>query len=94
MTWGEGKVKTIEKYLAAKKGYGPILTAGDSDGDFNMLSQIDSVKLGLIINRNKKGKIGSLYDVALKENNVLLPRYILQGRNEIDGCFDASETTG
>ncbi|MEI6309506.1 MAG: HAD family hydrolase [bacterium] len=87
MTWGPGKVEAINSLLIAKKGYGPIMVGGDSDGDYDMLSQIPSVKLGLLINRVKSGKTGELCRIAVAQRNESSPRYFLQGRDENNGIF-------
>lgn len=93
MTWGPGKVEAINSLLIAKKGYGPIMVGGDSDGDYDMLSQIPSVKLGLLINRLKSGKTGELCRIASAQLNDINPRYILQGRDENKGTFLPSNAT-
>ena len=58
-TQGAGKSKTIDKFIRPNHGgKGPILVAGDSDGDYNMLSDYKDMQFGLIINRIKGGPIG------------------------------------
>ncbi len=93
MTWGPGKVDWIKKHFIARKGYPPILICGDSDGDYNMLSAFPETKLGLIVNRLKKGNIGSLSEQARKQLNHSNPSYILQGIDENAGLFNADEAT-
>ena len=93
MTWGAGKVALIKKQFVAPKGYPPLLVFGDSDGDFNMLSEFPETQMGFIVNRLKKGNIGGLCQQAHKEMNDVRPRYILQGIDENTGLFNADEAT-
>jgi phosphoserine phosphatase len=93
MTWGAGKVELIKKQFIAPKGYPPILVFGDSDGDFNMLSEFPETQMGFIVNRLKKGNIGGLCQQANKEMNDSRPCYILQGIDENTGLFNADEAT-
>lgn len=93
MTWGSGKVDLIRRQFAASKGYPPILICGDSDGDYNMLSEFPEIKLGLIVNRLKKGPIGSLCEQALEQLRDTHPHYILQSIDENTGLFHAGEAT-
>lgn len=93
LNWGPGKTIVIKQELVAKKGYGPVFVAGDSDGDYDMLRDFPETAVGLIVNRLKKGKIGELSKAAadaLKEAN---PRFLLQGRQESTGNWLPVETT-
>ncbi|ALS03247.1 phosphoserine phosphatase [Enterococcus silesiacus] len=84
-TQGDGKTKTIKKYIAEKhNNNGPILVAGDSAGDVAMLTDFDDMELGLIFNRNKSGDIGELYKKATDKESTN-PNYLLQGRDENTG---------
>lgn len=77
-TQGEGKEKTINKFIKPlHNNLDPIFVAGDSSGDYEMLTRYKSMQLGLIIDRNKK------------EMNKLIDnkKYVLQGRNENTGSF-------
>lgn len=85
LTWGPGKTVAIQRELVAKKGYGPLLVAGDSDGDYDMLRDFPDTQLGLIVNRLKKGKIGELSKWAADIMPTQLTRYVLQGRQESTG---------
>ncbi|MGU3466292.1 haloacid dehalogenase-like hydrolase [Methylobacterium sp. C33D] len=85
LVWGPGKTTVIKQELVAKKGYGPLLVAGDSDGDYDMLRDFAETKLGLIVNRMKKGKIGELSKAAADTLKDETPRYLLQGRQESTG---------
>lgn len=85
LTWGPGKTEVIRRELVAKKGYGPIFVAGDSDGDYDMLRDFSDTQLGLIVNRLKTGKIGELSKLAADSIASASPRFILQGRQESTG---------
>lgn len=79
LTFREGKVEIIQKYIAK-----PLLfVAGDADTDFEMLTQ-PRIPIRLIINRNQKGQISSLYGN---------PDYLLQGINTAKGSFRPSRET-
>lgn len=86
-TQRQGKVDAIN--MVIKSGLGrnrdPLFSAGDSDGDYEMLSKFPDMKLSLIWNRVKGGDIGKLCKQAVEEMNASNPRYILQGRNENTG---------
>ena len=71
VTYRSGKVDVIKRELPAA----PLLVAGDSNTDFEMLTHFDETVLRLIINRNKSGDIKTLYDQDLQQN-------LLQGRDE------------
>lgn len=58
ITVGHGKTEVIQSVLEKKYGHGPIFIAGDSNGDFEMMTELNSVKLALVVNRIKDGKIG------------------------------------
>lgn len=47
---GPGKVELIRRELVSRFGRGPALVFGDSDGDFNMLSEFEDTEVGLIVN--------------------------------------------
>ena len=71
----------------------PLFVAGDSDGDFEMMTQFPETKLIYLINRVKGGDIGSLYKEALpgkaKPGRVVL----LQGRDENTGLWRPFQET-
>ncbi|WP_244991603.1 haloacid dehalogenase-like hydrolase [Clostridium senegalense] len=90
-TQGAGKTKTIKRFLASEKGYGPILVAGDSAGDVAMLKDFEDTKIGLIINRLKDGEIGELSKLASESVGKEDAKYLLQGRDENTGTFRPSE---
>ena len=87
ITFKHGKVEAINRKIKSQPGRNqdPLLTAGDSDGDYAMFTEFPGTKLSLIWNRVKGGDIGKLCRQAVDEMNDPMPRYILQGRNENTG---------
>lgn len=87
-TYREGKVQCIKDLIASEHGgRGPALVAGDSNGDFAMLTAFPDLKVGLIINCLRTGAIGGMTaasignvpDLSLKERKT--PLYVVQGRD-------------
>src|SRR5207248_1568539 len=76
-TYRRGKVEAIRLKPGARGD--PLFGAGDSDGDFEMLSTFKGMDLALILNRLKGGKVGDLCRRAVKQKGAPAPRYILQG---------------
>ncbi|WP_374348769.1 haloacid dehalogenase-like hydrolase [Chitinimonas sp.] len=91
--WGPGKTVGINNVLVASKGYGPAMVLGDSDGDAWMLKDFADTKLGVVVNRLKKGEIGERSKSAAEAIGKTGARYILQGRNEHTGIFLPDEKT-
>ena len=91
-TYGHGKVEAINQAIKSKRGknWDPIFSAGDSNGDYEMSTEFPEMKLSLIWNRVKGGKIGELCKRAIDEMNSATPRYILQGRDENTGVVLSS----
>ncbi len=76
-TQTKGKVETINKFLKPKHGgKDPILVAGDSGGDENMLTEYKGTKVLLLMKRK-----GKLDDVAKDK------RALIQRRNEQTGLL-------
>lgn len=90
---GPGKTELIKRELADRKGYGPLLVFGDSDGDYDMLRDFPDTQASLIVNRLKKGKIGSLCKLATEQSGSANPRFVLQGRDERTGQWLPEEAT-
>ena len=73
VTFREGKAAIINRFIPGE----PVLVAGDADTDYEMLTLPD-VPLRLLINRNQRGLISSLYED---------PRILLQGLDLHTGRF-------
>lgn len=93
LNWGPGKSIVIRRELVAKKGYGPLMVLGDSDGDYDMLRDFPETQLGVIVNRLKKGKIGSLCKLGSEQIGRSDSRFVLQGREERTGQWTPDEKT-
>jgi HAD superfamily phosphoserine phosphatase-like hydrolase len=89
-TQGEGKTATIKRFLESKYGRGPVIVAGDSEGDQNMMQDFDDTELVLIINRLRSSDIGKFSKIALETRGTPHAKYLLQGRNDNTGTFVAS----
>lgn len=75
-THHEGKVELIRKYIAPHHGgAGPVLVAGDSEGDYNMLTEFDSMRVGLLLNCGRTDAFGKFVSTAQ-------PPYFVQGRDK------------
>lgn len=86
-TQRQGKVDAINQVIKSGlgKNWDPLFAAGDSDGDYEMMTAFPDMKLSLIWNRVKGGDIGKLCRQAVDETESANPRHILQGRNENTG---------
>jgi phosphoserine phosphatase len=91
--WGPGKTAGIQNVLVTQKGYAPALVFGDSDGDAWMMKDFAGTHLGVIINRLQGGVIGQNSQQAAANLGQPNPRFVLQGRDEHTGCFNADEKT-
>ena len=61
-------------------GAEPVLAAGDSMGDYTMLTEFKDLKMALLFHRNWREK--EMQDLAVSGGNVAV-----QGRDEAKGCF-------
>lgn len=93
ITVGHGKTEVIQSVLEKKYGHGPIFIAGDSNGDFEMMTEQNSVKLALVVNRVKGGKIGQQAAKAAEQLGKNNPSVVLQGRDENTGMWIPTEQT-
>lgn len=89
-TQGKGKTETIKKLIASKHNNAePILIAGDSNGDYAMMTDFANLQVGVIFNRvrdTSKG-IGKLSKEAAETYDSASPKYFLQGRDENKGVL-------
>ncbi|MEL7588039.1 MAG: hypothetical protein AAGU19_15130 [Prolixibacteraceae bacterium] len=86
-TYAHGKVEAINRIIKTGLGrsWDPLFSAADSDGDYEMSTEFPEMKLSLIWDRGKGGRIGELCSLAQQQEGSANPRYILQGRNENTG---------
>ena len=94
-TYRQGKVEAINRIIKTGlgKNWDPLFSAGDSDGDYEMMTGFTGMKLALIWNRVKGGDIGKISLQAMDEINNPEPRFILQGRNENTGIVLPSSSS-
>ena len=80
-----GKVTIIRTQIAPRHhGAEPVLTAGDSMGDYNMFTEFPKLQAALIYNRNPKA--GPLADL-IRNAPGDRPRLLVQGRDTASGCL-------
>jgi hypothetical protein len=104
----DGKTVNINKILVPKFQANPIMIAGDSDGDYFMMTELSGVngvkkaneykplKLILVVNRLKGGNIGAICKIAdaqLSGNVAGETMVVLQGRDENTGQWIPTEKT-
>lgn len=87
-----GKVEAIKMIIqdGLGKNYDPLMSAGDSDGDYEMSTEFKDMKLTVVFNRVKGGPIGELSKKSVEQQGEAYPRFILQGRDENTGVFRKS----
>ena len=87
VTYARGKTEAVQRLLESRYGCGPLLVAGDSDGDAPMMSYSKDTRVGLIIDTDRPAEsaIGKLATLAKQGD----PRYLLQRRNDTLGCWQA-----
>ena len=82
----EGKVENIKTFIAPEYGgEGPVLVAGDSDGDVAMLTAWPETFCSLIMDCGRKGEIAVLADKARSENNK--GRFVVQSVHPVKGGY-------
>lgn len=95
-TQGPGKTVEINRLIAPKYGNrGPILVAGDSEGDQNMMQDFKETDKVIIINRLRKATtdIGQFSKEAVGTYQKDNAKFLLQGRNENTGLYTQSQNT-
>lgn len=81
---GKGKVEIIRRFIAPRhQGADPVLTAGDSMGDFDMMTAFPKLQAALVFNRNPK--TGPLADLIRQATTSVVPRILVQGRDSAKG---------
>ncbi|MCX6556139.1 MAG: hypothetical protein NTW95_01700, partial [Candidatus Aminicenantes bacterium] len=80
--FGPGKAKNLSRLLDRE----PLLIAGDSDGDYDMLIAFADTRLKLLIRRLPPGRMASLYRRALAGDR----RFLLQDVDQASGQFSAA----
>ena len=81
--WAESKPDVIRKHIAVRyHGKGPMLVAGDADGDYAMLTSFADMDVGLVFDTRPKpdtplGKLISSVRAGTAEK-----RFLVQGRDE------------
>lgn len=90
-TYGPGKTLTINRFLVSRHGQGPIMVAGDSKGDLDMMQDFPHTELALIINRSQSGGLADLSQRAISEYGTPQPKILLQGRDDNHGRFIPSQ---
>ena len=85
ITYAAGKTEAVQRHLVSCYGRGPILVAGDSNGDAPMLRDFADTEVSLIIDTSRPADspIGQLALLASQGDS----RYLLQARDELRGCW-------
>jgi len=97
-TQGVGKSEAfVKKVVPFYNGRGPIFGAGDSQGDFNFMTEFKDTVAGLMINRIRKDDAALCTAIAIYQNEKKMDlydamlkgeiRFVSQGRNENTGLF-------
>ncbi|MBQ3881033.1 MAG: haloacid dehalogenase-like hydrolase [Bacteroidales bacterium] len=88
-TFREGKTACIKRFLVPSHGgKGPAFIAGDSNGDYSMLTSFpEDLNVGLILDVPRTGNIQNLKEKAIPTRDAVLkgkatsPAYVVQGRD-------------
>ena len=79
-------MENIKTFIAPEHGgEGPVLVAGDSDGDVAMLTAWPETFCSLIMDCGRKGEIAVLADKARSENNK--GRFVVQSVHPVKGGY-------
>lgn len=90
-TQGPGKKTTIDALIYPNYNYDPVFVAGDSQGDYNMITEYPDMQLGLIINRVRSDDFQKISQQAVESMGQPDAKYVLQGRDENTGKYRPSE---
>jgi len=82
--FGPGKVENLRRLLEQE----PLFIAGDSDGDYEMVTSFAATRLNLLIRREHPGKMAALYQKARAGDR----RYLLQDVDRSTGQFAPGAT--
>lgn len=89
-----GKTEVILSEIAkVRDGRGPILVAGDSSGDYEMMTEFADTQRVLVVNRLKTGNIGKMSAQAAGDLGKVSAKVVMQGRDENTGMWIPSEST-
>lgn len=92
ITKGEGKTAVITDVLMPENNnQQPLMLFGDSTGDFDMMTQLEDVKLCVLFNRYLDDDTQKLVQEAVQSMEYPNPRVVLQGRDENKGKLRPSE---
>lgn len=95
-TQREGKRETIRRWMVRKHGgKAPILIAGDSNGDYDMMVDFPDMQMGIVFNllpTPNKG-IAHLVKEAIETYEADDAKYFLQGRDENQGVLIETRET-
>ena len=94
LPWADGKPDVIRAHIAVRHhGKGPILVAGDANGDYAMLTAFADMEAGLVFNTrpDADSPLGRL--IAAARSGKGDGRYLIQGRDEtMPGLRQSSES--
>jgi hypothetical protein len=80
--FGPGKAENMRQLL----DHDPVFAAGDSEGDYEIVTTFPGTRLKLLIRRRQPGKMAVLYKKALAGDR----QYLLQDVNSATGQFSAA----
>ena len=86
LPWADGKPDVIQRQIAARHhGKGPLLVAGDANGDYAMLTAFPDMEAGLIFDTRPEtdSPLGKL--ITAVRAGTAEKRYLVQGRDETAG---------
>ncbi|MEI6614280.1 MAG: hypothetical protein WCL37_05235 [Chrysiogenales bacterium] len=80
--FGPGKAENLRRLLDSE----PVFVAGDSSGDYEMMTAFPGTRLKLLIRRSQPGKMAALYKKSLAGDR----QYLLQDVDPALGQFSAA----